>query len=135
MAGIDVGGGEGLVDEVESERAPEICETDIGAQRPKFYRGVERKRRAGRHEASERVTIEMVSVRRIGGPIGIRIVWRDNFYQTRRLGYAMQFADKRHYVRYVLNNVAANNLIKFIVGERIRYVAQIVDDIGVAAWI
>ena len=57
------------------------------------------------------------------------------FYQTRRFGYAMKFADEGHYVGNVLNHVAANNLIEFIVGKRIRDYAKIVDDVGVATMI
>ena len=62
----------------------------------------------------------MVSVCRIGGPIGIRIMWSYNFYQTRGFGYSMKLGHKGHDIRNMLNHVAANDEVKIIVGKRIR---------------
>ena len=47
--------------------------------------------------------------------------------------YAMQFADERHDIRDVLDHMAANDLIKFVISERIRQHAEIVNDVCVGA--
>ena len=80
--------------EFQSQKAPEISETYIRAHWPKFDLRVERKGCAIGHETGKRVTVEMVSMSGICGPVGIRIMRSDNFYQTRRFGYAVKFADK-----------------------------------------
>src|SRR5687768_5565993 len=61
-------------EEFEPHRAPEICQTYVSCHRFQLGGGVERKRRACRHEASERVTVEVITMCRIGGPIRIRIM-------------------------------------------------------------
>lgn len=58
-------------DPFEAQNAPEVCEADVGADRTQLNRSIKRKRRAIWHEASEGVTIEMVSVGRVGGPVWI----------------------------------------------------------------
>src|SRR6266480_6327104 len=54
--------------EFKAERAPKIREADIGMNRLELNFGVKRKRRAFRHEAGERVAIEMIPMRRVSGP-------------------------------------------------------------------
>jgi len=77
----------------------------------------------------------MVSVCWIGSPIGIRIMWRYNFYQTFGFGYSMKLAHKGHDIRNVLNHVAANDEVEIVVGERIRQNAQIVNDVCIGTWV
>jgi hypothetical protein len=76
------------------QRAPKIRQTNVSANWSQLDGCVKRKRRSLRHEASEGVTVEMVSVRRIGGPIGIRVVRRHDFDQTPWFRYAMKFANE-----------------------------------------
>ena len=45
-------------------------------------------------------------------------------------GDAVQFGDKGHYVRHVFDHVIRDDQIKFTVGEGIRDVAQVVNDVG-----
>ena len=73
----------------------------------------------------------MVSVRRVSRPVGVGIVRRDNLDDPAGFCYAVKLAHEGHHIRHVLDNVAANDLVKFIVGERIRKYAEIVDDVGV----
>ena len=65
-------------EELESQRAPQICETDVSLNGLQLRRSVKRKRRARRDEARERVTVEVIAMRWICGPIGIRIVRRQD---------------------------------------------------------
>ena len=83
-----------ICNEFQSKKAPEVGQTYIGVHGPKFDRGVERKGSAIRHEAGERVAVEMVSMSRVCGPIRIRIMRSDDFYQTRGFSYTVKFADK-----------------------------------------
>src|SRR5689334_14149335 len=75
----------------------------------------------------------MIAMRWVGSPVGIRIVWCENFQFAARLRDAMQLGDKPDHVRHVLNYVATNNLFKLVVAEWIRKDAEIVNDVGVTA--
>ena len=119
----------------QTECTPEICKTDVGAHRSQLYSCVKRKRSKVGHEAGEGVAVEMVTVCRVGGPIGIRIVRRYYFYQTRWFSYAMKVANERHDIGNVFNYVTANNQIKLIFGKRIGNDAEIVNNVCVGAWI
>ena len=104
----------------ETQHSPKICQTDVGPHWAQLNSCIKRKGSSIGHEAGEGITIEMVSVCWIGSPIGVRIMWRHDFYQTRGFGYSMKLAHKRHDIRNVFNHVAANDKVKFIVGKRIR---------------
>jgi hypothetical protein len=52
-----------------------------------------------------------------------------------RLRDAIQLGDERHHVGHVLDDVTANYFIEFVVGKRIGYGAEIVDDVSVCFWI
>jgi hypothetical protein len=80
--------------EFQSEKPPEVSETDIGADTPQLYVCVERERSVIRHEAIEGITVEVIFMSWVSGPIRIRIVWRDDFYQTCWFGYPMKLADE-----------------------------------------
>ena len=76
-------------DKLNAECPPEICQTDVRGDRAKFFRGVERKWSLRRNKASERITVEVIAMRRIGGPIRIRVVRRENLQFAARLRDAM----------------------------------------------
>jgi hypothetical protein len=77
----------------------------------------------------------MIPVGWIGRPIGIGVVRRYDFDQTRWFSYPVKLADEGHDVGNVFNYVAADNQIEFIVGKRIRQNAEIVNDVCVSSWI
>lgn len=58
-------------DEFKAERTPEVSERYVSANRSELNRGVEREGSAVRHEAGERVAVEVVAMGRIRGPIRI----------------------------------------------------------------
>lgn len=122
-------------DEFHSEKAPELGETYVSTHWPKFDHGIEREGCVIGHEAGKGIAVEMILMSRICGPIRIRIVGRDDFYQTRRLGYAMKLANKGHYVRHVFNNVTTDDLVKFVIRKRIGNRSEVVDNIRVGPWI
>ena len=115
----------------QSEKAPKLSETYISTHWPKFDQGIERERRLLGHETGKGVAVEMILMSGICGPVGIRVMGRDYLYQTRRLSYAMKFADERHHVRHVFNNVATDDLVKFVIRKRIRNGPQVVNNIRV----
>ena len=115
----------------QSKSTPEISQANVSAHRLQFDARIKGKWSAGRHEAGERITVEMISMSWVGRPVGICVVRRYDLYQTRGPGYAMKLADERHDVRNVLNDVTTNDFIKFVVGKRIGDRAQVVQDIGV----
>ncbi len=116
-----------ICNEFETEGAPEICESHISAQRLQFHTRVERERRAFRHEAGKRVTIKVVTVRRVRGPIRIRVVWRNDLDAAAWLGNAMQFRDKGHHIGNMFDHVTTNDLVELTVREGVRDNAQIVN--------
>ena len=118
---------------LETERAPEIRETNIGAQRSQFDGRVEGKRSALRGKAVERVAVEMVAVGWVCWPIGIGVVRRDYPDYPAWLRYAMKLAHERHDVGNMLDHMAANDLVKFVVRERIGQDAQVVNDVSLGA--
>jgi len=122
-------------DELQSEKAPEVGETYVSTNRSKFNHSIERKGSVIGHEAGKGVAVEVVLMRWIGGPIRIRIMRRDDFYQPSRLGYAMKLANEGHYVRHVFNNMTADDLVKFVIRKGIRNGAEVVDNICVGPWI
>ena len=58
---------------------------------------------------------------------------RDDLDAAPRLSDPVKLRNKSHYVGNVFNYVAADHLIEFVVGERIRHDSQIVDHIGMTA--
>ena len=76
--------------EFQTEDPPEIGEADVPADGLQFDSRVEGKWSALGHEASERVTVEMVAMSWISGPVGIRIVGRDDPDQSAGFRYAMK---------------------------------------------
>src|SRR6266404_3222096 len=120
---------------LQSHCAPKICQRYVRRDRSQFDGRIERKRRAVGHEASKRITVEMVSMSRIRGPVGVCAVRRNHLYTATRSGNAVQLADKRHYIGNVLNDVTADNLIELVISKWIRQYAEIVSDIGVSSGI
>lgn len=72
----------------------------------------------------------MISVGRVGGPIGIRIVRRNNLQFATGLGDAMQLSHEADYIWNMLDYMATDDLLKFVVHERIRKHPEVVDDVG-----
>ena len=58
-------------DELETQYAPKICERDVYANWSQPHVRVERKELAVFDEAVEGITVEVVAVGRVGGPIRI----------------------------------------------------------------
>ncbi len=116
-----------ICDKFEPQGAPEIRESDVSAQRLQFHSRVEGKRRAFRHEAGKRITIEMVAVRWVGRPIRIRIVWGNNLDVAACFGNAMQLRDKVHHIGKMFDHVTTNDLVELAIREGIWNNAQIVN--------
>ena len=99
-------------DEFEADYSPEIRQRHIGVEGLKFHLGVEGKDLPLINKAVERVTVEVIAVRRIGGPIGIRIVWRSDDYPPAGPGDAMQLSNKRHHVGHMFGDVTTDNFVE-----------------------
>src|SRR6267143_2800505 len=112
---------------LQSHSAPKIRQRYVGRDGSQFYCRIERKRCAVGHEAGEGITIEMVSMSRIRRPVGVCAVRRNHLYAPARSGNAVQFADKRHDIGNVLDDVTADDLVEFVVGKGIGYNAKIVN--------
>ncbi len=124
-----------ISDQLQPYRPPEVSQADIGAHWFQFDRGVERKRRAFGHEASEGITVEVIAMSWIGGPVRVCVMRRDNSDAAASLGDPVQFSHERHHVRHVLDDVTANDLIEFVVSEGIRHDAQIVNHVCLSSGI
>lgn len=117
--------------EFQPQKAPEVGQTYISANRPKFDLRVERKGCAIGHETGKRIAVEMIPMSRVGGPIGIRVVRSDDFDQTRRFSDSVEFANKGHYVRHVFDNMPADDYVEFVVRKRIRKSSEVVNDVRI----
>src|SRR5687767_7971025 len=74
----------------------------------------------------------MVAMGGIGGPVRIGVMRGHDPYSTPGFGDPVQLRNEGHHVRYVLYHVAADDFVKLVVGERIGYDAEVVDDIGIS---
>ena len=80
--------------EFQSKKAPEISQANVGANGPELDGGVKREWTALGHEACKRVTVEMISMSRVCGPIGIRIMRSDYLDAATGFCNAVKFAHK-----------------------------------------
>src|SRR4051812_45655986 len=65
--------------ELQAQRAPDICQTHVRPYRSEFSGGVKRKRCARRNETGERIAVEVIAMSWISCPVRIRIMWREYF--------------------------------------------------------
>ena len=94
---------------------------------PKLDSRVEGKRSALGHEAGERITVEVIAMRGIGGPVRVRVMRRDDLYPAPRLRNAMELGYKRHHIGNVFDDMTADDFIKLIVGKRIGHIPEIMN--------
>ena len=81
-------------DPFNPERAPEVRQRNVSANRFQPDIGIERKKLALVDEAIERVTVEMIAMGGICGPIGIRTMRRYNPDAAARFRDAIKLADE-----------------------------------------
>src|SRR5437763_10514552 len=112
---------------LQTNHPPDIRERNVGANRLESYVGVERKELPVFDKAIEGITVEVVAVRRIGGPIRVRIVRRHDQNSSPGLRDAVKLGHKRHHVRNVLSDVTANYVVEFVISKRIRNRSEIVN--------
>lgn len=62
-------------------------------------------------------------------------MWSKDLQPPAGLGDAVQFSHKSKHIRNMLDDVSTDDLFKFIVAERIRERAEIVNDVCMTAWI
>jgi len=122
-------------DEFQTNGSPQIRQRNINADGCQFYFGVERKKLAVVNEAVERIAVEVIAMGWIGGPVGVGVMRSHDRDSATRFRDPIEFGDQNHYVGNVLGNVAANDLIEFIIGERIWNRSEIVNYIGMCFWI
>ena len=119
-------------DELKSYGSPKIRERDVSPNRLQLYFCVEWEKLTIVDEAVERVAVEVITVGWVAGPIRVRVMRRDD--RDARAGFrnSIKLSHQRHHIGNVFKHVAANNLIEFIVRERIRNNAEIVNHIGMS---
>ena len=64
-------------------------------------------------------------------PVGVRIVRRQKPYPSAWFRYTIELGDKRGHVGHVLDDVVADDFVKFAVSEGIGDVSEVMDDVGV----
>src|SRR5258705_2311760 len=110
---------------------PEVCEADVRFQWSQFGFGVKRKRCSLRHEAREGITIEMIAMSWIGGPIRICVMRCNDLQPATRLGNTMQFDYERKHIRHMLDDMSTDDLVELTVNEWIGKDTEVVYDVGV----
>ena len=114
------------------QRAPKVSEADVRFQWPQFGFGVKRKWRSLRHEAGERITIEMIAMGWVGRPIRICVMRCNDMQPAARLRNAMQLDHKRKHIRHMLDDMSTDDLVELTVNEWIGKDTKVVYDVGVA---
>ena len=77
----------------------------------------------------------MIAVRRIGGPVGVGVMRRDDRNAAAAFSDAIEFGDESHYVGNMLGDVTTDDPVEFIIGERIWNRSEIVNYISMRFWI
>ncbi len=72
----------------------------------------------------------MIAVRRVGCPIGVSVVRCKEFYAPAVFRDAVEFGNKSHHVGNVFGNVIRDDLVKLVVGKRIRNIAKVVNHVS-----
>src|SRR6267378_2884435 len=98
---------------LQSQRPPKICQRNVSTDWAELDGCVKRKRRTVRHKAGKGITVEMVSMGRVSSPVGVCAVRRYHLNAAAWLRNAVKFADKRHHVGNMLDDVATNDFIEF----------------------
>ena len=114
---------------LQTNHSPDIRERNISANRLESDVGVERKELPVFDKAIEGITVEVVAVCRVGGPIRVRIVRRDDQNPAAGLRDAVEFGNKRHHIRNVLCDVTANDVVELVIRKRIGNRSKIVNDV------
>src|SRR2546430_8054887 len=122
-------------DEFQTDAPPQIRQRNISADWFQFYVGVERKKLAIVDEAIERVAVEVIAVSWIRGPVGVGVMRSHNRDSAIRLSDAIEFSHKGHNVGNMLGDMTTDDLVEFIIGERIWNRSEIVNYIGMCFWI
>ena len=72
----------------------------------------------------------MIAVRRVGRPVRVRIMRRDESDAPAVFRNAVKLGDESHYVRHVFDDVARDDQIEFVVGKRVGNFAEVVNHVG-----
>ena len=62
----------------------------------------------------------MIAMRRVGRPIGIRVMRRDELNFSAVSRDAVKLGDESHHVRHVFDDVTRNDQIEFVIRKRVR---------------
>src|SRR5437870_5056730 len=92
-------------EQLQTNHAPNIRQRNISANRLEPHVCVKRKELPVFDKAIERITVEVIAVGRIGGPIRIRIVRRDDQNAAAGLSNAMKLGDESHDIGNVFGDV------------------------------
>jgi hypothetical protein len=122
-------------DEFQTDGSPEIRERHVGTNGFQLNIGVKRKKLAIIDEAIEGVAVEMITVRRIGGPVRVGVMRSHDRDSAFRLSDAIEFSHEGHNVGNMLGDMTTDDLVEFIIGERIWNRSEIVNYLGMRFWI
>src|ERR1044071_8003498 len=75
----------------DTQRTPEIGQTHVSSNWSQFDVGVEGKRCLIPNKASQRITVEVISMSRIRCPVRICIVWSNNLQTSAGFSNSMKF--------------------------------------------
>src|SRR5204863_5906950 len=87
---------------LDAKCSPEISERDKGANWVQFHLGVEGKELALFNEAVERVAVQMISMSRVSGKVGIRVMRRDDRDAAAGLRDPIEFGHEREDIRHMV---------------------------------
>ena len=119
--------------ELETDNPPEVCQTHVNTERSQLRQRIKWKGSAVRHEAGKGITIEVVPMSGIGGPIRIGVMRRDYLDSSPRLRDSVQLVNEAKDIRNMFDNVSTDDFIEFVVIKRIRKDSKIMNDVGVRA--
>src|SRR5262245_2816257 len=108
--------------QLKPSELPQIQQSHSRATLPKTNIGVERKDSSIVGEIPKRVAVQVVAMSQISREVRIGPVRCDQLDDPAVSSDPMKLAHDRHRVAHVLDNVAANNFIEFIVDKWIRQI-------------
>lgn len=120
-------------DELDTKRAPKIRERHVSTNRFEFHFGVERKKLSIADKAVEGIAVEVIPVSRIAGPIGIRVMRRENRDAGAGFSDAEKFSYENHHIRHMFDDVTADDFVELVCGEGIWGDAQIMNHISMGS--
>ncbi len=115
--------------ELNAQCPPKVQQGNVGSDRPQIDVRVEIKNGLIGGESIEGIGVKVIAMRRVGRPVGVGVMRRDEADRPAMSGDPIKLADKRHNIRNMLDHVTRYDQVKLVVRERVGNDAEVVDNV------